>query len=294
MAPRFLRFWRHLTPATLKTVIVSVGRRRLPGLSAEVAYNAMLAMFPAILAVLTAIGLVKSSAATFEQLGKQLVTVVPEDASAIIHTFIQELSRTPNQGLFSLSFIVALWASSGAVSATMNALDDIHQIPLLRRRPFWLAKLVSLGLTIGSILLLVLAAIVLFVSDFIVQVVAELNGSFEGLLTLWRLLTFPLAMGIIVVLSAFLYRFGPSRWTSGTPILPGALLAAIFWLMLSSGFRFYVSRFGTYNRAYGAIGAVIVLLLWLQLTSLMLLIGAQLNVTVGQALRAEKGIGTEG
>ncbi|HEY9882032.1 MAG TPA: YhjD/YihY/BrkB family envelope integrity protein, partial [Thermosynechococcaceae cyanobacterium] len=82
-----------------------------------------------------------------------------------------------------------------------------------------------------------------------------------------------------------IYRFGPSRWTVGTPILPGAILAAIFWAVLSGLFRFYVTHFGSYNRAYGVIGAVIVLLLWLYLSSLVMLIGAQLNVTVGAAMQ---------
>lgn len=286
---RFVRFWRHLTLPTLKEVLRRTGAQRLPGLAAEIAFNAMLALFPGILALLTAIGLVGFSQQTFKQLALQLSQIAPTEALTIIERFAGEISRSQNQGLFSLSFVLALWAASGALSATMNALDQIHQVSPKQMRPLWKAKLISLGLTIGTILLLVLASILVFVSDLIVQIVAQRSGFIQsGLLAAWRLLSWPLALGIVVMASAFVYRYGPSRWTKGTPILPGAILAAVFWAVLSGLFRLYVSHFGNYNRAYGAIGAVIVLLVWLHLTSLMLLIGAQMNVTVGERLRQER------
>jgi membrane protein len=172
----------------------------------------------------------------------------------------------------------------------MSALDQIHQIPPPKMRPFWKAKIVSLGLTIGTILLLLMASTLIFISDVIINIVAVRSGKLEwGLLHIWQLLSLPLALGIVVLAFAFIYRFGPSRWTSGTPILPGAILAAAFWAILSSLFRFYVSQFGQYSRVYGAIGAVIVLLLWLYLCSLALLIGAQMNVTVGEEMRGGRG-----
>jgi membrane protein len=95
-------------------------------------------------------------------------------------------------------------------------------------------------------------------------------------------------LSIVATAFAFIYRFGPSRWSHGTPIMPGALLAAISWAILSGLFRLYVSNFGNYNRAYGAVGAVIILLLWLYMSSLVLLLGDQLNVTVGEAMQQGK------
>lgn len=284
---RFFRFWKYLTPAVLWEILKRTARQRLPGLAAEMAYNEMLALFPAILAVFTAIGLVKSSEETLLNLAAQLARVVPKEVLTLLQNFIQEITHTKSQGLFSLSFIVSLWAASGAVSAAMSALDHIHQIPPAQMRPFWKAKPVSLGLTIGTLLLLLLASLLIFISDVVIKLVAVHSGGMEPwVLTGWQLLSLPLALGILVLAFAFIYRFGPSRWQKGTPILPGAILAAVFWALLSGLFRFYVSRFGQYNKAYGAIGAVIVLLLWLYLCSLVLLIGAQLNVTVGEAMRS--------
>lgn len=252
------------------------------------AYNEMLALFPAILTIFTAVGLVKTSEHTLLELANQLARVVPKDVLVLVQNFIQEITHTRNQGLFSLSFIVSLWVASSALSAAMSALDQIHRIPRFQMRPCWKAKPVSLGLTIGTILLLVLASLLIFISDIGIRLLAVHSGGMESwVLTGWRLLSLPLALGILVLAFAFIYRFGPSRWLKGTPILPGAILAALFWALLSGLFRFYVSRFGQYNKAYGAIGAVIVLLLWLYLCSLILLIGAQLNVTVGEAMRID-------
>ncbi|HEY9846392.1 MAG TPA: YihY/virulence factor BrkB family protein, partial [Candidatus Caenarcaniphilales bacterium] len=126
--------------------------------------------------------------------------------------------------------------------------------------------------------------------DQIIRRVASQSGDFEtGLLEVWQLFSWPLALGMIAIAAAFIYRYGPSHWRSGTPILPGAILAALLWATVSGLFRLYVSRFGNYNQAYGAVGAVIVLLLWLYLSALSLLIGAQLNVTIGASMGLSKG-----
>ncbi|MBD1807330.1 YihY/virulence factor BrkB family protein [Microcoleus sp. FACHB-SPT15] len=293
LSSRFFRFFRYLNLGTLRKTFARAMKRRLMGLSAEMAYNAMLALFPAILAVLTAIGLFEDSLQeTFRDLANQLSQVAPDQAVELIRAFKNEIIRTKSSGLFSLSFVLAIWTSSGALSAAMNALDQIHEIPSQQTRPFWKAKLISLGLTLGSIVLLVTASFLVFISGWLVGMVAEQSGV-GILLTLWRLLSWPLALGIVATAFAFIYRFGPSRWTQGTPMMPGAVLAAISWAILSALFRLYVANFGNYNKVYGAVGAVIILLLWLYMTSLVLLLGDQLNVTVGDAIRRAKAASIE-
>jgi membrane protein len=282
---RFVPFFRHLRWTTLKKTFARVGQRRLLGLSSEIAYNAMLSLFPAILAVLTAIGLFEESLqATFKQLAAQLSQVAPDEALVLIRNFSGQITQTRNTGLFSISFVVAIWAASGALSAAMTALDQIHQIPPEQTRPFWKAKLVSLGLTIGTILLLVTASFLVFLSDLLLNFFV-FQSRLSFLLAIWRLLSWPLALGIVATAFAFVYRYGPSRWNSGTPMLPGAVLAAVLWAILSALFRLYVANFGNYNQVYGAVGAVIVLMLWLYMSAAVLLVGDQLNVTVGEAMQ---------
>ncbi len=250
------------------------------------AYNAMLALFPSILALLTAIGLFQPLQTTFDYLAQQLGNIAPHDALFFFVGFVNTISLSKNRSLFSLSFILAIWTASGAISAAMTALDQINHVPPEKIRPFWKAKLVSLALTIGTILLLIAASFLVFISDLLVQVIASQTGNLESkVLSLWRLFTWPTALGIIACAVGFIYRYGPSRWRKGIPILPGAILAAISWAILSGLFRYYVSNFGNYNAAYGTVGTFIVLMLWLNLTSLVMLFGAQLNAIVGESMQ---------
>lgn len=283
-------FVLHLRPAVILQVARCTFRQRLPGLASEMAYYSMMGLFPGVLAVLTAIGLFRPLQDTFNRMASRLSEVAPVEVLDLIQDFAGDVSGSQNSGLFSISFAFALWSSSGAISAAMRALDQIHQIPPEQIRPFWKAKLVSLMLTVGTIGLLLVASGLIFLSDLMIRNVASQSGEEVGgwLLQTWRWLNWPLALGIVSAAFAFVYRFGPSRWTPGKPLVQGAVLAALIWASLSSLFRLYVSSYGNYNRVYGAVGAVIVLLLWLYLTSLVLLLGDQINVTVGQAMARAK------
>lgn len=291
---RFVRFLRHLNPATLREVIDCTLNQRLPGLAAEMAYNSLLALFPAIMTIIAAIGLSESLQITLFNQARLLGSVAPDEVRSLIGQLIDEITTRPNRQLFSLSFIAALWIFSGAVSAAMAALDQIHQTPAKQMRPFWQAKLVSLGLTVGTILLLAIASFLVFISDWLVQLIANQSCFIEpgtqcqirsGVLSLWQLGRWPIALTIVSASFAFLYGCGPSRRHPRTPILPGAILAAVSWAILSGLFRIYVSQFGNYNRIYGAIGTIIILQLWLYLSSLVMLIGAQINVSVGKSMQ---------
>jgi membrane protein len=282
---KWVRFIRHCTPRTIRKVIVAANRRRLSGLAAEMAYNAMLALFPTSLAVLTAIGLFEPLKLTFQNLAGRVGEVAPTEALSLLKNIAEQISASQNGGLFSLSFVFALWSASGALSTAMAALDQIHRTPRRLLRPFWKARLVALILTVSAILLLLLSAAIIFVSDIAIRMIADQSGSLSSnLLTLWWLLSLPLVLVIMSVMFGFIYRFGPSRWNPGQPIMPGAILAAVFWAILSNVLRLGVRYMGT-NQIYGVVGAVIVLLLWLYMSSLVLLIGDQVNVTVGEAMR---------
>jgi membrane protein len=270
-------------------------KARLLGLASEIAFNAMLSLFPAIIAVLTAIGLVAESLQnTFIQATVQLSQIVPKEAWSLISEFAtKEIAESKNRGLFSVSFLIAIWTASGAVSTAMTAFDQIEQISPENVRPFWKAKLISLGLTIGTILLLMLASFLVFISDFLLGIlirgngylVLRGNGYLVFLLHIWQLLLWPLALVIVAATFSLVYRYGPSLWKRGTPLMPGAVLAAIFWAIVSALFRFYVTNFGNYNKVYGTVGTFIVLMLWLWMSAFVVLVGNQLNVIVGESMK---------
>lgn len=282
--PQFVRFFGYLNLIVLKRAVWRVFQRRLMGRSAEIAYNATLALFPAILAVLTAIGWFKNSVEILlNTIARPLAEIAPRQIWQLLRNFIDQIGSENNPGLFTLSAIAAIWISSAAVGATMNALDQIHAIPHQQRRPFWKSRIISLLLTVGTVILFFTASFLVLLSDFAIKLAVNRTGA-SILLALWRLLSWPLALAIVGVAFASLYRFGPSYHAQNTPILPGASLAAISWALISLLFRVYVGNFGNYNQIYGAVGTVIVLMLWLYLSSLVVLIGAQLNVTVGEAM----------
>ncbi|NWF58943.1 MAG: YihY/virulence factor BrkB family protein [Fischerella sp.] len=289
LSTRFIRFFRHLNFRVLKQVIDESGKHRLFGLAAEMAYNNLLALFPTLVAILTVIGMLEIPQDKVDALAQQVLNLAPEQVPLLIKEFVGQIQLPQSGKVLYISFIVALWVASGAISAAMSAMDEIYQIPPNLKRPFWKAKLVSLLLTIGTISLVLIASFLVFISDLIVelvQIITEVPGT--TFLSTWTFFRWLLSLAIIAYAFSIIYRHGPSRWPAGTPIMPGAFIGALLWAVVSRIFRVYVSNFANYNLTYGALSAGIVLLLWLNLSSLVMLIGAELNVTVGKVMRSQK------
>ncbi|MFK8183704.1 MAG: YihY/virulence factor BrkB family protein [Phormidesmis sp.] len=288
----FVRFLSYINWRTVRWVVRNTFRQRLPSLASEMAYNSMLGLFPAILAFLTAISLFQPLESTVINLAGSLSEIAPAGVPELLEGFTTVVTTNQSRGLFSVSFAFSLVASSGAMSAAMRALDQMHRIPVQRRRPFWKARLVSITLTLGTIALLVIAAMLIFISDLVVDWLvleaAKRNAAEASLWIseLWSLFRWPLSLSVMSMAFAFIYRFGPSRWNPGKPLLPGAVLAAFSWAVISGLFRLYVTHFG--NFVYSAVATIIVLLLWLWLTSLVMLIGDLLNLTVCKAMTERK------
>jgi membrane protein len=285
----FLRFLRHLTWSNLLRTIQATGRQRLMGLAAEMAFNSVLALVPTIVLVLSAIALAEAPRSVLQQWTNSLGQIIPLDAALLLSNLItsqagqaQTLS-TLRAGVIP-SLLLALWAASSTLQTAMGALDQIQQVSPQQRRSFWLTRLVAIGLTLAHVLLFVSASFLIFISDRVIRVIARYSGILElPLLGFWNLVSGPLALILVAIAFALIYRFGPSQWRSATPLFPGALIASFSWAQLSLILRRYIELFGSYE-LYGVLGAVVVLMLWLQLTSLVMLVGHQLNVIVGQSM----------
>ncbi len=286
-----LRFLRHLTWSNLLRTIQASGRQRLMGFAAEMAFNSVLALVPTIVLVLSAIALSEAPRSVLQQWTNSLGQIIPMDAALLLNSLITSLATTHatslstlRTGVVPLSLLLALWAASSTVQTAMGALDQIQQVSPQQRRSFWLTRLVAIGLTLAHVLLFVSASFLIFISDRVVRVIARYSGILElPLLGFWNLVSGPLALILVAIAFALIYRFGPSQWRSTTPLFPGALIASFSWAQLSLILRRYVELFGSYE-LYGVLGAVVVLMLWLQLTSLVMLLGHQLNVMVGQSM----------
>jgi membrane protein len=259
---------------------------RLAGLSAEIAYNAIFSIFPAILTLLAAIGLLNLPETDLRSLLRDLNGVIPGEATALVQIVIDELRRSASQELFSLSFVGAIWISSSVMGSIMSALDHIHRIPKRQHRPFWKAKLVAIGLSLGTMLLLMVALVTVVVGEMGIHLMANHSNQFAPtLFWMWQTLSLPIALSVVAASLSFIYRYGPSRWQKHDPLIPGVLVATGLWAIVSGAFRFYVIFFNSYNQAYGAIGAVIILLLWLYLSAFSMLIGTEVNVVLGDQYR---------
>lgn len=278
----FVTFIRSLTGSTLIQVIRNSGRQRLMGLASEMAYNAMLSLFPGIFALLTLVTIFDAPRTAVNQLAAQVQFLAPLPVTSLIEEFLIDISGR-NQSLLSLSSLGVLWASSSVVGAAMVAMDQIHEVPPKQRRPFWQHRLIAMLLAVGSVVMLLGAIFLIFVSGLVVRLVAENSGdNFEVfLLRIWQGFSLPMALGLVAIAFAFIYRWGPSRWRPGTPILPGAVIAAFCWAGISLLFSNHILKVVNYNYTYGTLSTVIVLLIWLYLSCLVMLIGNQLNVTVG-------------
>lgn len=311
----FFLFFTYLNWKTIHRLGISVVRQRLLGLSAEMAFNSTLALVPAVLAVFAAIGAYESLQSTLLEMASLLGEVVPEEVQKLIGTTLDQAGTGMSSKAFSFSFIISVWLFSGVIGSAMAALNQIHQVPPNRRRPFWKAKLIAIALTFGTLFLLIMACAAIFISDAMMEILARKSCILETvgncpldqintclykppvqdcllrstLLDTWKRLRWPITLGIVSTNFALIYRYGPSFRKPNTPLIPGAILAAIFWALISNLFRWYVYQTEYYN-IYGALGTFIVLLLWLNISCLVMLFGAQLNFTVGEEIRHKEAL----
>ncbi|MBD1851988.1 YihY/virulence factor BrkB family protein [Leptolyngbya sp. FACHB-711] len=288
LSSRFVRFFLHINFRNLRQVLQEVGDRRLFGLSAEMAYNNLLALFPMLLGILAAIGSLKIPQDRVDFVARQLLPVAPPEVIFLVQGFINQTRLPQGRVVISISIIIALWIASGAVSAAMNAMDQIYQTPPAVKRSFWQAKVVALILTVVMLAFTMSASYLVMISDWLLRLGLERYNTsavveaFSTLIGSW--MRWLVALGIVTIAFSILYRQGPSRWLPGTPLLPGAMIAAFLWALMSQTFNLYVRHFANFNFTYGTLSAGIVLLLWLNWSSLIVLLGAQMNVTIGKAM----------
>ena len=183
----FIRFLRHINWQTIRNIIACVLEKRLNGLSAEIAFNAMLGLFPAIIALLTAISLFERSIAiTLGDLAIHFADIIPQEVWSLLINFTENVKVSQGKSWFSLSFIAAIWIISGAIGSAINALDNINQVPKNKRRSFWKNKIIAILLTVGTFFLLIIAAFLLLIGDFLLRLALQQNWG-ELLLVTWRI-----------------------------------------------------------------------------------------------------------
>jgi len=277
-----------------KETIREVSDDDVSGLSAEMAYHTILALFPFLLflAGLTSLidNLFRVGNLT-DRIVDKAAQIMPEDATSLLRSFTEEVVNADGGIAIAIGLGGALWASSSAIGSAMKALNRAYDVEedrgLVRR------KLVSLGLTVLFGGLMLAAAILIATGGIIAGGVGEAFGWESQLVRLWNWLTLPAALALVTFAVALLYWLAPNTGHQLRWITPGAVLFTIGWVVASLAFAYYVANFASYNRTYGSIGAVIILLVWLYWTNFLLLVGGELNAVLArrhdEAYRQENG-----
>jgi membrane protein len=278
--------------AVLKRTVREFKEDDLTDLAAALTYYGVLAIFPAIIALVSILGLVGHSATQplIENLGK----VAPGPAKTIFTSAVQNLQKSQGTAgvIFAAGLLGALWSASSYVSAFMRASNTIYDVE--EGRPIWKTLPVRLGVTIIMIALLAVSAVAVVLTGGLAKQVGNLVGVGGSAVTAWDIAKWPVLLLVVSFMFSILYWAAPNvkqpgfRWLS-----PGGALAVAVWVVASAAFALYVANFSSYNKTYGALASVIVFLVWLWISNIAVLLGAELNAELERGRRLEAGQAAE-
>jgi membrane protein len=256
--------------------------------AAALTYYGILAIFPALLVLVSVLGLIGESAT--QPLIDNLGEVAPGPAQEIFTSAIENLQGS--QGAAGVFFIVglagALWSASGYVAAFMRASNSIYDIE--EGRPIWKTLPTRVVLTLVLLILLAISAVAVTLTGGLAREVGGVIGLGDTAITVWSIAKWPVLLLVVSFMFGLLYWAAPNvkhpkfRW-----VTPGGVLAVIGWVIASLGFAFYVANFGSYNKTYGALAGPIVFLVWLWISNIMVLLGAEVNAELERGRAIETG-----
>ena len=260
--------------AALRRTLTEFQQDSLTVWAAALTYYGILSLFPGLLVLVAVLGLVSDS--LVRDLTDTVLPIVPGPARDIVDAAVGNV-RTGPAGLAAIiGLVVGFWSASGYVSAFMQASNAIYDVP--EGRPIWRKLPVRLGITAATGALLVASVLIVVVSGRLAEQFGRLLHLSGVTVTTWSILKWPVLAVLVSLMFAILYwaapnvRHGGFRW-----VTPGGLVAVVLWVVVSLGFGFYVANLASYNKTYGALGGVIVFLVWMWLTNLAILYGAELN-----------------
>lgn len=253
------------------------------GRAAQLAYYFLLALFPLLIFLTAALGLMLGSGEGLRQsLFNYLSQVMPGSAFQLVDTTMNEITSSSNAGKLSFGLLATLWAASNGMGAITQALNSAYDVK--EARPWWKQRIVAIILTV-ALSILVIAALLLTLwggrfADF-VAAHYQLGGFFP---IAWKTLQWPLVFAFMVTSFALIYYFAPDvRDQNWKWLTPGSAIGVVLWLLVSGGFKLYLHYFNSYPKTYGSLGAVIVLMLWLYFTGCAILIGSEINSEIEHA-----------
>ena len=281
--------WRY----TAKAAFGEFQRDQCTDLAAALTYYSVLSVFPAILALVSLLGLFGQGETTTAALLDIVRQLGQGQVADQLQGPIDQIVGARGAGLaLVVGLGGAIWSASGYVGAFGRSMNRVYQVD--EGRPIWKLRPVVLLITVGLIVMAALVLVGLVVSGPVAEAIGEAVGLGEQSVTVWNIVKWPVMLGIVIVMVAVLYYATPNikqpkfRWVS-----VGAAVAILVWVLASVAFGFYVSNFSSYNKTYGSLAGVIVFLLWLWITNLALLFGAEIDAELERARELQAGIKAE-
>jgi membrane protein len=277
--------------ATLKRTVLEFSEDGMTDWAAALTYYGLLALFPALIALVSIVGLFGDPVTTTRKLTDIVTSIGPSSASDTFSGPIRSI--TSNRGAAGILFVVglatALWSASGYVGAFMRASNIAYETP--EGRPFWKLRPLQVLVTFVMVVLLALLALSLVLTGPVVDQVARPLGISNAATTAWDIAKWPVMIVVVLLMLAVLFHASPNVKLPGFKwVTPGAVLALVVWIVASAAFAFYVANFGSYDKTYGTLGGAVAFLVWLWITNLALLLGMELNAERERNREIEEGV----
>lgn len=257
-------------------------------LAAQLSYYFFLALFPTILFLLALASFFPLQNLT-DNIGSTLGSVTSPEVSQLVQDQMQRLGNAQSGGLLTFGVLAALWSSSAALVSIVGALNRAYDIT--EGRPWWKVRLVAIGLTVGTALLVLVGLSLVLAGPALATYLGDTLGWGALFKWTWLILQWPLVFAMITTAIGLVYYFGPDAEQDWAWVSPGALVGTTLWLVVSLAFKLYVAKFTDYNASYGAVGGVIVMLLWFYISGIALIFGAEMNATIEHASASGKAPG---
>jgi membrane protein len=269
-----LSLWRFA-----QRVTAGVLEHQSMGSAAQIAYYLLFATFPFMLTLASLLAFLPIPN-LMDWLLRLLGEIVPSAAVDLMRNSVERLVTRQHSGLLSVGIVVSVWAAANAVEAFMQGLNRVYG--LREHRPFWKTRGIAILLAVGVSLFTVMGLLALWFGSQVSHWWAGRGGLGPLPVQVWDTARWPLVLLLLIGAIDQLYYIGPAVRQRWRWVTPGAVVAVLGWVAASLGFSAYVRHFGSYNATYGGIGAVIILLTWMYLTSFFVLLGAEINAVAGE------------
>jgi membrane protein len=279
------------TSSTLKRTLTEFQEDNLSDWAAALTYYGLLSLFPALIAMVSLIGIFGDPKTTTTKLTEIITEIGPSSGAETFEGPIKSIVE--NQSAAGFAFVIglatALWSASAYVGAFTRASNVIYETP--EGRPFWKLRPLQIAVTLAMIILMALLAVGLVLTGPVVEAVANPIGLSSTAVDIWNIAKWPVMAAIFIVMVNVLYYTTPNVKLRGFKwVTPGSILAIVVWIIASALFAFYVANFGSYNKTYGTLAGFVVLLLWFWITNLAILFGHQMNAERERSTEIEEGL----